>query len=209
MKLATVLLSCACPLFTAGCGGLLRSHEVPPTVYELHARPIERVTERVDATLMVSRPIGRPGFEGDRIPVRLPDRRLDSYAGGRFSGPLPRVVETLLVDGLRSAGGFRAVVGDRSEFSGRFLLQTEIVDFAAEYAAGGGPPVVHVTLRAELGTVGDRHLLASLEGSAVVTATADRQREVAAAFEAAAAEATTQLVGAVHAAAQSAQPTRP
>jgi ABC-type uncharacterized transport system auxiliary subunit len=56
-------------------------------------------------------------------------------------------------------------------------------------------------LRGQLGRVGERRLLADITGDAAVAAGADRQREVTAAFEAAVAQATEQLVTAVNAAA--------
>jgi ABC-type uncharacterized transport system auxiliary subunit len=133
--------------------------------------------------------------------VALPDRRLDAYAGARWAGALPRLVEGLLVDGLRGAGAFRAVVTERSAFGGRYLLQVEIVDFTAHYAVAGAAPVARVTLRGELGVGAERRLVAAVSGAAAVPAAADRQNDVAAAFEAAYAEAAQQLIAAVGAAA--------
>jgi cholesterol transport system auxiliary component len=191
----------AAALALGGCAGMFRSHEPAVGVYTLHARPAPAAATALDATLVVARPAARSGLDGDRIVVTLPDRRLDAYAGARWSAPLPRLVEGLLVDGLRGAGAFRAVVDERSAFGGRYLLQVEIAEFAADYAAAGSLPVARVALRGSLGVSGERRLIASVAGSGAVAATADRQREVAAAFEGAYAEAAAQLIAAVDAAA--------
>jgi cholesterol transport system auxiliary component len=197
----------ALALALAGCSGLFQTHATAPVVYTLQpAAPAAQATAPavVAATLLVARPVARPGLDTERIAVRLEDRRLDAYAGASWSAPPPRLVEALLLDALRAAGGWRAVVAEESAFSGRYLLQTEIVDFAADYA-GGGAPLVRVQLRGELGLAAERRLVASVEGRGEVRAAADRQREVVAAFEAAAARAVAELVAATDAAALAAE----
>lgn len=198
IRAAAALLAAA---WLAGCGGLLKSEAPTPLIYRLQAPPLGAATQPVVATLLVALPSARSGLEGEHIVVTLPDHRQDVYAGGRWNAPLPQVVEALLLDGLRSAGGFQAVIRERSQFGGRYLLQTEIVEFAADYAAAGALPVVHVRLRGEVGLASSRRLLASVEGSAAVPAAADRRREVLAAFEAAYAAAAGELIAAVDAAA--------
>jgi len=187
--------------FVLGACSGLKSHQPAPEVYVLRARPVPAAPRTVEATLVIARPSARPGLDGDRIAVTMADRRVDAYAGGRWSAALPRVVESLLLDGFRGAGGFKAVLTERGAFTGRYLLQVEVTEFAADYRGQGGPPVARVALRGELGVSGTRQLLASVSGSAAVPATADRQREVAAAFEAAYATAAEQLIAAVDAAA--------
>jgi ABC-type uncharacterized transport system auxiliary subunit len=197
----------ACALATSGCsGGLFQSHVVAPIVYQLRAPAVAAAPARVAATLVVARPRAGPGLESDRIVVTLPDRRIDVYAGSRWSAPLPDLVESLLLDGLRSSGGWEAVVSERSEFPGRYLLQTEIREFAADYASGRGPPTVRVTLHGEFGSRAGQRFGASVAGHAEVTAGADRQREVVAAFEAAYGQAAALLIAAVQAAALEAVP---
>jgi ABC-type uncharacterized transport system auxiliary subunit len=204
---APIMGLAACALAIYGCGGgLFQSHEVAPNVYQLRAPAVAAAPARVAATLVVARPRARPGLESDRLVVTLPDRRIDVYAGSRWSAPLPDLVESLLLDGLRSSGGWQAVVSERSEFPGRYLLQTEIREFAADYATGRGPPTVRVTLLGEFGSRAGQRFGASVEGHAEVTAGADRQREVVAAFEAAYGQAAALLIAAVQAAALEAAP---
>lgn len=197
MNTPTRLVLVGLSLALGACAGMFRSQSAAPEVYALRAGPAVVTPHAVEATLVVARPVARPGLDGDRIAVTLPDRRLDAYAGGRWSAPLPRLVEGLLVDGLRGAAAFRAVVTERSAFGGRYLLQVEITEFAADYAAVGATPVARVTLRGELGIGTERRLIASVTGSAAMPAKADRQRDVAAAFESAYAAAAAQLIEAV------------
>lgn len=191
-------------LLSAGCSGLFRSHDPATVTYQLRAPAVPAAPARVEATLVIARPAAHPGLDGDRIVVLLPDRRVDAYAGARWSASLPRVVEALLADGFRASDGWRAVVTETSAFPGRYLLQTDIVQFTADYS-GGGAPVARVTLRGELGVYSERRLVASLETSAAVPAAADRQHDVAAAFEAAYAKAAVDLIAAINEAALAAE----
>ncbi len=208
MKRATRWSAVALVAALAACS-MFQSHESAPVIYTLRAATPATAPAVLDATLIVARPVARPGLDSERMAVRLPDLRLDAYAGARWSAPLPRLIEALLVDSFRSAGGWRSVVTEQSAFPGRDLLQTEILDFAADYAAGGGAPLVRVALRGELGLIAERRLVANVEGRGEMRAAADRQRDVAAAFEAAAAAALAELVAAADAAALAAEAVAP
>lgn len=198
------LFACAAPI--AGCGGgLFQSHEVAPLVYQLRAPSVAAAPVRIAATLVVARPRASTGLDTDRIVVTLPDRRVDVLAGSRWSAPLPHLVESLLLDGLRASGGWQAVVSERSEFTGRYLLQTEIREFAADYATGRGPPTVRVTLRGEFGSRTGQRFGADVDGRAEVVALGERQRDVVAAFEKAYGLAAADLIAAVDAAALEAE----
>jgi cholesterol transport system auxiliary component len=185
----------------AGCSGLFQSHEPPPTVYELRPAAPSAAATRLAATLAVARPRARPGLDTDRIAVTLPGQRLDAYGRARWSAPLPELVESLLVAGLRGAGGWQSVVAGRGAFGARYLLETDIEAFEADYAAGGATPTVRVRLVGQLGLAAERRLVATVEGSAAVAAGADRQHEVIAAFARAFADAAQQLIAATDAAA--------
>lgn len=188
-------------LLLTACGGLFRTQEVMPTVYELRAATIPVAARRLPHTLLVARPRTRPGLDSDRIAVTLADQRLDAYGNSRWSASLPALVESLLIEDLRSSAGWQAVVPERSAFGGRYLLQPEIESFEADYSGGGSVPTIRVHLRAELGLVAERRLVAVIEGSSAVPARADHQRDVTVAFAAAYADAAQQLIAAVNAAA--------
>lgn len=189
----------------AGCGSLLGSDAAPDVVYQLRAAEAAPLAPTIASELVVMRPLARPGLDTDRIVVTLPDRQLDVYRGSRWSAPTPDLVQSLLLDGLRARGAWRTVLPDRGEFRGRWVLQTEIRDFQAEYAAPGVAPVVRVTLRGELGRAPAREPVASALGTGEVRAASDRMRDVVAAFEVAFAQAATALVDSLHAGARAAE----
>jgi cholesterol transport system auxiliary component len=193
--LATLALA---PLL-AGCGSLLGGGTPADVVYQLRAAEGAPLSPPVPGELVVQRPLARPGLDTDRIVVTLPDRKLDAYRGSRWSASVPDLVQSLLLDGLRARGAWRTVLPDRGEFRGQWVLQTEIRDFQADYATTGGAPVVRVTLRGELGRAPARQPVASVVGTGEARASSDRMRDVVAAFEAAYAQAATQLVDALHA----------
>jgi cholesterol transport system auxiliary component len=169
----------------SACSSLMQRRVPPTDVYALtEATTTPEPSTHVDV-LLVARPRVRAGLDSDHLTVSLPDGRSDVYAGARWAAPLPQLIEGLLIDGLRRRGVERAVVSDRSAFRGRYLLQTDVVDFTADYTTPGAPPTVHVTVRGELGTSQDRQLLATVEGRGAATASADRRREVVAAYQAA------------------------
>lgn len=202
----SVLLLLAVATLTAGCAsGLFRSGQKAAVVYQLRPPVGETLAPAVGADLAVLRPFTKPGLESERIVVWLPDRRLDAYAGSRWSAPLPDLVQSLLLDELRARGGWKNVLLDRGEFRGQYVLQTEIRDFQAEYAAQGQAPTVRVTLRAELGRAPSRTPVATLVGSGEARANADRMTEVVAAFERAYAAAVQEVASGVHAAALAAE----
>lgn len=200
--LAAALAACGVALSAGGCtGGLFKSEQAAAVVYQLRPQSGEALAPVVAGDLAVLRPFTRPGLESERIVVWLPDRRLDAYSGSRWSAPLPDLVQSLLLDELRARGGWKNVLLDRGEFRGQYVLQTEIRDFQADYAAVGQAPLVRVTLRGELGRAPNRTPVATIVGTGEVRAAADRMSDVVAAFEQAYAQAAAQVAAGIHAAA--------
>ena len=144
--------------------------------------------------LAVAQPQVRPGLDTDRIAVLYPDRRLDYFAASRWGGTTDAVLRSLLIESLRNAGALRGVQGETSAFGAEYLLQTEVADFQAEYAAGGGPPSVHVQLIATLGRYADRRPLTSFVAEARVAAEANSLSAVVAAFEKASQEVSARVI---------------
>lgn len=189
-------LRLVCPVLLsllAGCSGL-RSQDPAVQTYLLQAGGAASVaaTNRT-ATLAVSRPTAASGLDTERIAVVRGDGRLDYYSASRWAGSLPDVLQTLLIDTQRAGGRWRAVVADTSAFSAEELLQVEVRQFQAEYAAAGGPPSAHVVLEATHGRRSQREVLRTLRAESRVAASADRMTAVVAAFNAALADALAQL----------------
>ena len=193
-----VLLLILAPL--VGCSSLLRSNDPAPDVYLLAPATLSPTTTPRETSLVVARLGARAGLETDRLAVILADRRRDAYAEARWAAPLPRMVEERLIDGRRSTDVRRTVIAEGGHFRGRYLLQADITEFAADYSRGGSAPTVRVSLHGELGRTGERQVLANVSGSAAVLAVADRRREVVAAYQAAFDEALASLVAEVDAA---------
>jgi cholesterol transport system auxiliary component len=184
-------------LVLSACSGLLQSHLPEPDVYTLTSASVEQAMPVHDPVLVVARPTVRAGLDTDRLAVTREDRRSDVYADARWAAPLPKMVEGLLLDALRSATPARAVISDHGAFRGRYLLQTEITEFTADYSGGGKVPTVRVSLRGELGVPGERRLVAMVAGTGTAVARLDQRHEVVAAYQAAWESAARQLARSV------------
>ena len=187
-------------LCLAACtGSLFRSHATA-TAYMLsagaasHAEPAPAAgrpapgapAAETPVDLAVLKPKARPGLESDRIAVLYPDRRLDYFANARWSGPLGEVLQELAVQEFRLRANLRTVSGDASVFASAYWLEIEITDFQAEYASAAAAPTVRVSLRARLGSSGDRHLLGQFVATAQKPAAENRLSSIVDAFESAA-----------------------
>lgn len=184
-------------LLLTACSGLLQNHVPEPDVYRLTPTALRAAPATHDVVLLVARPSARAGLDSDHLVVTLADRRSDVYAGARWEAPVPRMVEGLLVEALRSTATARAVVSEHSAFRGRYLLQTEVTEFTADYSSGAGAPTVRVAVRGELGIPSEHRLLATVHGTGSAVAAADRRRDVVAAYQAAWDQAVTELASAV------------
>jgi ABC-type uncharacterized transport system auxiliary subunit len=177
-------------LCLAACtGSLFRSHATA-TAYMLSAGPASHgepaPAAEIPVDLAVLKPKARPGLESDRIAVLYPDRRLDYFADARWSGPLGEVLQELAVQEFHSHANLRTVSGDASVFASAYWLEIEITDFQAEYTSAAAAPTVRVSLRARLGSSGDRHLLGQFIATAQQPAAENRLSSIVDAFESAA-----------------------
>jgi len=174
-------------LALGGCAGsLLQSKVVPPTIYLLSpelAQPSAAGVERtIPVDLAVLKPRVRAGLETERIAVLYPDRRLDYFAGARWSGPLAEVLQDATVQALHARAHLRGVSGDASVFASAYWLELEVTDFQAEYWSPDQAPTVHVHLRGRLGTSADRGILGRFEVEARERAGANRLTDIVAAY---------------------------
>lgn len=155
-------------LLTACAGSLFKNKAAPPTMYQLSATPKSSTADSAKAPvasvdLAVLKLRVRAGLDTDRIAALYPDRRMDYFAGVRWSGPLDEVLQDLTVQEFHSNSGLRNVSADSSVFASPYWLEIEVMDFQAEYAAAGGAPTVHVHLLARVGNSGERHVLGRFE----------------------------------------------
>jgi ABC-type uncharacterized transport system auxiliary subunit len=187
-------------LCLAACtGSLFRSH-ASATAYMLSAAPAShgetapapgspaagRPAPEIPVDLAVLKPKARPGLESERIAVLYPDRRLDYFADARWSGPLGEVLQELAVQEFHLHANLRTVSGDASVFASAYWLEIEITDFQAEYTSAATAPTVRVSLRARLGSSGDRHLVGQFAATVQKPAAENRLSSIVDAFAGAA-----------------------
>lgn len=182
----------------AGCGSLLESQMAPPQAYVLRLPPAEATGDGSLGSVRVQRPEAGPGLNSDRIALLRGEGRFDYYAAARWAAPAPMLVESVLVDALRSTGNHSAVFDDSAPFAPRYDLRVTIRRFEADYSAGGDP-TVHVVLDCTLGSSRDRRLLASFTAGGAVRAADNRLGAVVAAFESAMGQATARILEQVRA----------
>ena len=158
------------------------------------APPVIEAGAQVPADLVVERPTAAPGLETDRVATSWPDRRLDYYAGARWSGELPRVVQSLAVEALDSSGRLRSVHGDAVRVRATHALNLDVRRFEADYARGT-VPVARVVLAASVSRRSDGRQLEAFAVAAEVPASANTLTAVVAALDAAQAQAVKELAG--------------
>jgi cholesterol transport system auxiliary component len=185
LPLSVILLS------ATGCSGLLHSDTRPEQVYYLRATAPgakapaagDPAQPAVASSIRVAHPISSPGLESPLIVLVQADRRLNFYAGARWPAPVPDVVEALVVETLRSSGSWQSVEDSASPFPSDYILTTTIRRFDADYTSGTGAPEVHVVIECLLGSREARHVIASFVAQGSSTASANRVRDVVAAFD--------------------------
>ena len=136
----------------------------------------------------------RTGLETDRIAALYPDRRLDYFAGARWSGPLDEVMQDLMLQAFR--GRFRNVHTDTSAFDGGLLAGDGRGGFPGRVCReAGGAPTAHVHLLVRVGNADDRRVLGEFEADVRQPAADNRLTAVVAAYDAAADRALAAIVG--------------
>lgn len=176
-----------------GCASGLRSDSTAPVTYVLRAPAVTAaassagIAQPLPASVLVARIASHPGYDGDRIVLLAPDRRLDVYAGSRWPAPAPELVGALLGETLRGSGRLRAVHDDASPFPAEYTLRVTIRRFDADYTAAGldAAPRVVVALDGTLGRRADRGVVATFAAEAGQDAASNRMGAVVAAFDAA------------------------
>ena len=194
--IAAMIVSLLC---LPGCISGLNSKTPPEQRYMLPLVPVQVAnTSRpvpADASVKVLRPQAAASLAGPRIAVLKPGARFDYYANARWIDAVPALVETALVDALRSVDTFASVESDAAPFQARYLLSCDIRDFQAEYLDDAGePPTAVVDLDCTLGRRSDRGIELRIEGRGTAKAQADRMEAVVAAFGKATHDALVRVV---------------
>jgi cholesterol transport system auxiliary component len=193
MKLRSwVVLSASLPL--TACSGVFDSGLAAPQAYVLRLPPGPAPEPGPTAgRIVVQRPEAGPGLESERIALLRSEQRFDFYAASRWAAPAPDILESVIIDTMRTTGAFSAVLDDSAAFAGRYSLRCTVRRFEADYTKSSGAPTVFVALDCTLGRRRDRELLASFTAQGSARAAEDRLNAVVAAFESATAAAMAEL----------------
>jgi cholesterol transport system auxiliary component len=195
----TKLMTAAVPaICLAACtGSLFQSKTAPPTVYLLSAgigsAAAGPPAAEIPVDLAILRLRVRTGLESDRIAILYPDRRLDYFAGARWSGPLGEVLQDLAVQEFHSRAHLATVSGDASVFASGYWLEIAVTDFQAEYTSAAQAPTVHVQLLASIGSSNDTRILGQFVADARLPATENRLSAIVDAFARAADAALAEI----------------
>jgi ABC-type uncharacterized transport system auxiliary subunit len=190
-NLLAVLIVALC-----GCSGsLFKSKVEPASVYLLSAQGAARAGGALPADVAVLKPLVRAGLDTDRVAALYPDRRLDFYAGARWSGPLDEVIQDLAVQAFHAHADLRNVSADASAFANAYWVEIEVDAFQAEYTAGTTAPTIHVHLRARVGRAADRRVLGQFDADARQAAADNRLTAIIEAYQRAANGALAEVVG--------------
>jgi ABC-type uncharacterized transport system auxiliary subunit len=177
----------------SGCFSGLNSKAAPEQRYLLRAEIAKPSTAAAPAgTIEVLRPSASPGLVGSRIAVLRPGARIDYYANARWVEEAPALLQSQIIDALRTGGRFATVESDTQPFAARYLLSVDIASFQAQYSDAGAPAVL-VTLNCTFGRRTDRSVIASFAAQGTAHASADRLEAVVAAFATATSQAMQQI----------------
>ncbi len=178
LGLAMVLMS--------GCTGSLLESDLPVnSIYVLGAASADGTSAASSSVdLSIGRPQLAPGLDTDRIAV-LKGNQLDYYRASRWGGRAAEVVQSVLVGSLESQHLFNSVTAEQARVAGDYVMDIEVRDFQAEYAADEAPPTVHVKIVGRLIRIVDRKLVDTITVDARRQATQNRMSAVVAGFESA------------------------
>lgn len=192
LRLGAVL---SAALMCTACGSLFESDIPAATRYVLAAVPPAAgpsTSAAGEVDLAISRPDVAPGLDTEGVAV-LRGRQLDYYRAAKWGGTVTEVVQALLIDSFQDQHLFRSVAAEQTRVSGDYIFDVDVRDFQAEYAAGDGPPVAHVTIIGRLIRLADRQMISTVSATASKAATENRMGAVAAAFESAAQQVALEL----------------
>jgi cholesterol transport system auxiliary component len=175
-------------MLLSGCSGLLHSSVQPEQTYYLRAAlatpaAAPAATPATASSLRVEQPVASPGLDSSHIMLVQADHRMNFYAGSRWPGAAPQLIDALTVETLRASGAWNSVQDSASAFPADYLLQITVRRFNADYTGGGTAPEVQVALDCTLGRREGREVIATFVAQGAATAAADRMSDVVAAFE--------------------------
>lgn len=146
----TFVLSMTLVAALAACGPLLPKGPEAPRLFSLSSDQISPDANRKynPVSLQIQAPQATPGLDTDRISLKKGAHETDYFAGAKWTGSLPSLVQARVIDGFERSKTLRAVAGDTVPFTADYILSTDITDFQAEYqgatSVSAAAPVIRV-----------------------------------------------------------------
>lgn len=162
--------------------------------------------KKADVPLVVALPSAATELDTARVALLRDQKVWDYYAGAKWAGFLPVMVQDNLVRTLDAAGMFQKVGADDSGLGGKYALRTEIRAFHADYTPRRSAPVIRLWLAASLVNRLEDKVIETFEIREQKSAGSDSLPAVQTAFQGAFAAAQTALAARLRRAAESLPP---
>jgi cholesterol transport system auxiliary component len=191
LTLAVIVLS------LAGCAKMFT--EPPRPLYRLSA-PVDFPPglRHTDAQIVIALPYAPEGLEPRRIAVVRATNGLDYLADGDWADRTPAMIRAVLVEAFENSKAVAAVGPDSLDLRADFVIEGDLRHFEAVYDSPGGAasgvPSVVVSLAVKLVKVPEHKILAQTLISAREAAAANATPQIVAAFNAATGSLAKQVV---------------
>ncbi|MFA0922772.1 ABC-type transport auxiliary lipoprotein family protein [Xanthomonas fragariae] len=186
---------CVWLLALGGCSALTGGDQKPATIYAPNVRVAPNPAwPQVTWQLSVSKPSSARVIDSPRINVRPTPGELQVYHGAGWAQPATDMLEDSVVRAFEDSGKIAAVarigIGIRSDYR----LAIDLRRFESDYA-GQSLPSATIELNAKLLHAADQRVVASRTFMVARPSSGSDIAAVAAAFEQAMTQVTTELVG--------------
>lgn len=125
----------------AACG----SSTSAPQHYGLQAEDPAIAPCAHPASIKIVEPVAGPGLDNARVAVMQPGNRQTYYSHVRWNASSTRMLQHYLADTFERSGLFSTVTTDDATTKVRWLLESQLRQFAVDQSAGGKHAVVHLT----------------------------------------------------------------
>jgi len=144
---------------------------------------LPRGLPQVGWQLAIDHPAAPAELAGEGIALRRGPFRLEYYDDVAWAAPAPNMVQDLLIAAFVSSGRIIVVGPPSADINARYLLESELLAFQAEYWPKAAAPVVNVQMITRLVALPRRVVVGSAEPRDRVRARGARVDDVLAAFD--------------------------
>ncbi|MBB4706472.1 ABC transporter [Xanthomonas arboricola] len=194
MRLLRPML-CVSLLALGGCSVLTGGDKKPATIYAPNVRIAPNSSwPQVSWQLSVSKPSAARVIDSPRINVRPTPGELQVYHGAGWAQPATDMLEDSVVRAFEDSGKIAAVARIGTGIRSDYKLAIDLRRFESDYA-GQSLPSATIELNAKLLHAADQRVVASRTFLVARPSSGTDTAAVAAAFEQAMTQVTTELVG--------------